>query len=294
MKNVFVKLIKAKRLSDMTHLEKKLAKDKASNLSSLPPLKLMNYILRTNESQTQKDDLLEFEVLNLPDWCSDYKEFSTECYQRERRKGVLYRHFIIPLPSPISIHKIKPAVYGFVHYIANKHFNSKIPLIWALHKGVDKDFPHIHILLHDRSIDTKSSKETFFTQKNPKIKKMNLLGSSFLDDIKQSWVDFVNPHLLASDQLQFQKKTKKYQTDSGEIRVSPKLTQHMQSNSKQDNYRNSYEFTDLSYDEIKANLLNGITMNMDSILKDGFNFSQKTNHTFDATQELENSYHRHH
>ncbi|WP_172959730.1 MobA/MobL family protein [Thiomicrorhabdus aquaedulcis] len=239
--------------------------------------------MRTKESKTNKNDLIEYEILNLPIWSSDYQEFWCQCFESERKNSVLYRHIIIPLPTGISLEKIKPAVYGFVHYMSNKHFNSKIPLMWALHSGVKQDYKHIHILLHDRPIDTKLNKEEHFTTKNPKVKGINALSSSFLDEIKQCWINFINPLLADSDKFQLQSKAKKYSTDPVEIRTSSNFVNYSQPSLEQTNYKNSYEF--MMSDEFKLSFLNGIRINFDAILRDGLNISHNTK----QTQELENS-----
>ncbi|QBZ82733.1 Mobilization protein A [Hydrogenovibrio crunogenus] len=242
MSEVFLKIIKGKRLSDMSNQKKLVASKKNSNLSSYSPLNTMLYILRSQHSQTNKTDLLDYGKLNRPLWAKNFSEFWDECDKKERKGSVLFRHIIVFLPQKITLEESKNVAKVFSHHLADCFFGTPIPVIWALHAGENRRYKHIHIQFHDRPSNGGTNKDNHFKKTNPKVPSINEKSSQFLDRIKLKWLEFIDQYYPERQKLKFKGK---YLKELNEPAKAPTEFQTAPSNNQLKNsetLRNSYEF----------------------------------------------------
>ncbi|HEY5869323.1 MAG TPA: MobA/MobL family protein [Candidatus Tectomicrobia bacterium] len=160
----------------------------------------VEYLTRTSQATTDRDDLVHQEAANLPGWAhGDAAGFFARAEQHERANGRYATTWQLALPKELALEEQVTMARDFLEaHLAGK------PYLWVLHDPVNEQGdhqPHIHVMFSERTHDgiERSGPAHYFKQWDRRQPERGGCGKdrwfnqrNSVYEIRAAWCDWTN------------------------------------------------------------------------------------------------------
>ena len=108
------------------------------------------YIDREAKYKRDQKEVLYKESGNMPEWAKEGRQYWEAADTYERGNGRLFKQLEFAIPKELKPEEQKELVNSYVTQLTA---GEKLPYSYAIHKGHDRENPHCHLMISERSLD---------------------------------------------------------------------------------------------------------------------------------------------